>query len=281
MVATISADGFASTVGVGTTNITASLDGVTDTAPLEVTSKVAVALQILPPFITDPAGTLGPITAVAIFTDGTAEIVTTAATWNSTNPSVATISDVSSGQLLRYSLEQEGSAEFVAQYAGLEDRIPVNVLAAELLFVEVSPSGETTPVGVEAEYIATGFYSNGDTATLTDEAIWSSSDPGVASIAGQGVSLGVSVGTAQISATHEGITGDAAHTVTGAEIVEILIDPPSLTDPAGTTQEFVARARYTDGTEQNISEEATWASTDTAVAEVIDSEAPALRIACV
>ena len=69
-------------------------------------------------------------------------------------------------------------------------------------------------------------------------------------------------GLVTISATHNGVTGSALHRVTEAELVEIVIDPPQWTGPSGTTKPFTARGIYSDGEEQDITEEVNWNSTN-------------------
>ncbi|HEY4000800.1 MAG TPA: Ig-like domain-containing protein, partial [Candidatus Xenobia bacterium] len=91
-VATISAQGVAFGVGVGTTTISATLGSVSNTAVLTVGPAVATGLDILPVNAVVPLGTLQPYQATGHFSDGTVADVTSLVTWESDDAGVATIS---------------------------------------------------------------------------------------------------------------------------------------------------------------------------------------------
>jgi trimeric autotransporter adhesin len=116
-------------------------------------------------------------------------------------------------------------------------------------------------VGATLQMVATGTFDDGSRSTIT--ATWSSSANGIASVnAGTGVVLGVTPGTATITAASSGITGTAGVTVCGA-ITAITISPLNQTDPLGTlTQQFTAK----DQGGNDITSSVTWSSTNTGVA---------------
>lgn len=116
-------------------------------------------------------------------------------------------------------------------------------------------------VGATLQMVATGTFDDGSRSTIT--ATWSSSANGIASVnAGTGVVLGVTPGTATITAASSGITGTAGVTVCGA-ITAITISPLNQADPLGTlTQQFTAK----DQGGNDITSSVTWSSTNTGVA---------------
>ena len=95
-VASIDGNGLASGLVAGTTMISASMNGITGTAKLEVvaspTQTTLVALEITPMETSIMTGGEQSYTAMAKFSDGTAEVVTDDADWHSSDPSVASIS---------------------------------------------------------------------------------------------------------------------------------------------------------------------------------------------
>jgi len=98
-VATVDSSGNATTVGQGTTTITAtSCDGITSgTATLNVGPAAATSLVITPSTITISTGTTTLFTAVELLSDNTTQPIPpgTAVTWTSSKTTVATIDPIS------------------------------------------------------------------------------------------------------------------------------------------------------------------------------------------
>jgi hypothetical protein len=74
--------------------------------------------------------------------------------------------------------------------------------------LQVTPATADVPVGLEQQYIATAFLSDGTSLEVTNNAAlsWSSSDPGIATISntetsGKGLATGVAPGTVTITAS--------------------------------------------------------------------------------
>ncbi len=98
-VATVDSSGNATTVGQGTTTITAtSCDGITiGKATLNVVAPAATSLVITPSTITISTGTTTLFTAVELLSDNTTQPIPpgTAVTWTSSKTTVATIDPIS------------------------------------------------------------------------------------------------------------------------------------------------------------------------------------------
>src|SRR4029077_15878369 len=106
---------------VGSAILSASAASVTGSANLSVTSAAIVALNItlVPPLI---FGNSTQLQAIATFSDGTTQDVTTAATWSSEQPDIV---DVSSGGLA--TADQVGSATVLAQSSGVTGSTVITV----------------------------------------------------------------------------------------------------------------------------------------------------------
>lgn len=91
-VATINSNGLATVVAPGTTQITASLNGVTASTNFTVTSASAtlVSLDVTPKNSSSSTNT--QFAAVGTFSDNSTQVLTNAVTWNSSNTAAATIS---------------------------------------------------------------------------------------------------------------------------------------------------------------------------------------------
>jgi hypothetical protein len=83
-----------------------------------------------------------------------------------------------------------------------------------LTSITVTPSTATIIVSGTQQFVATGHYSDGSSATITNTATWSSSNTPVATVGGStGLATGVSAGSATITATLSGVNGTAGLTV--------------------------------------------------------------------
>jgi hypothetical protein len=149
--------------------------------------------------------------ATATYSDNTTANKTSQAGWSSTAPGVAT---VAAGLVTGIST---GTAQIIGELGGVADTAEFSVSATQpsLSSVTVTPDPVTIAVGGSRSLSATANYSDGSFSTVTAQATWTSTAPGVASVAG-GVVSGVAVGIAGIVATF-GAFDDTSHvTVTAS-----------------------------------------------------------------
>jgi len=141
---------------------------------------------------------------------------------------------------------------------------------AALQSITVAPPAASVPRGGTQVFTATGHFTDGSTAALP-LATWSSANEPLASIdVGTGAARGVAEGgpvtvTATDPAT--GVTGSAVLTVLPAALQVITLTPSDAALDVGTTRQFVATGRYTDGSSAELSI-LSWTSSDRAVANV-------------
>ncbi|MDC3332635.1 Ig-like domain-containing protein [bacterium] len=279
-VATISSEGLANTLGANTRNlsstvISASFDGKTGSSALTVTDAVPISLQIVPAGLTEPKGTSGQLIATAFYTDNSSKDVTATSTWSSSDTLVVNV--IPNGEQAGLAtLLDEGAADITAVFKEVSDQTTVVVTAAELVSIQVDPRAISVPDGLDVSYSATGFFTDGSSSTINDDVSWISSDPDVAVIGFDGIAITQSVGVATITAAldigdmgvPDIISGDAELTVNAATVVSIQIIPAVLIEPAGTSGQLIASATLTDGTNQDITQVATWVSSNTNVVVV-------------
>lgn len=79
----------------------------------------------------------------------------------------------------------------------------------------IAVHGPAVPVKVGgfAQLTATATYTDSSARDITAQAVWTSSDTGVAAVSSGGVVTGVGAGTTTVSATIEGVTGEATVTI--------------------------------------------------------------------
>jgi hypothetical protein len=277
MVAQIVGPGRAVPGAPGVTTISASYLGFNAATMLTVNVAVAVSVEVSPIAPTLPLGTVGQLTATAIFSDGTTRDVTNLATWVSTDPgSVGVNTARFRGRITALKV---GKAEVSATYLGLAGATTVTVSGSVVTSISVSPIDATLPVGARRQYTAQAIRSDGTSMNVTAQATWTSSAPMVAGVGTAGAMRGqvvaLAAGKATISATFMGLTGTATVAVTNAMLASIQVTPFAPTLSTGSTQPFVATAIFSDGTSSAVTADAVWRSSDENVAGV--SNAPGSR----
>lgn len=137
----------------------------------------------------------------------------------------------------------------------------------QIIALEVSPPAASINVGTTQAFTATGIFADMSRRDLTAEVTWASDNEAVATVAG-GTATGVTGGTANISATFESLTASAILTVTENSVTQVMVTPANATVGVGGEADFTATAVFQDGTTQNVTADATWASADDAIATI-------------
>ena len=121
--------GRATSVGYGTTTVSASFGGFTAQTTLTVNLPPLVALAITPSSPTILQGTAIQLTATGTFEDGTQRPVTAEVGWTSGNATVATVSDAMGSQGLATAVAP-GTVAITATYGSRTASVTVTVVAA-------------------------------------------------------------------------------------------------------------------------------------------------------
>jgi Bacterial Ig-like domain (group 2) len=270
-VATLDASGLASAVSVGSSSITATFDGVASPAvSLTVTAapRVVKSIQVTPSYPTVPAGVTQVFKAVGTFTDNSTADITADVTWAAATPAVATVTG--SGVATAVSA---GTSNITATCAmptvcqALSGSATLNVTAAALVAIAVTPANPSVAKGMTQQFTATGTYTDGTQAVLTSQATWASATPAVATLDASGLASGVSIGASNITAAFAGVTSPATSlTVTTAILTSLQISGPGVSIVQGTSQQYSASGTYSDGSSSDITGNVTWNSTSPSVA---------------
>lgn len=212
-VATVNASGVALGVGVGTTQIQATFNGITVGQNLQVISapKTLTSVAVLPGSATLSGGQAGQFLAQATYSDGTKLDITTQANWVSSNPAVATIG-ASTGIATALTA---GGTTITATFGGFTGfaSLSVTVQTKTLSSIALIPSSPQLPAGQTGQFTAVGTYSDGSTGDLTITATWASSAPSIATISPSGLATALTLGTTTIMATSGGVSGSTVLTV--------------------------------------------------------------------
>ncbi len=267
--------GLARAVAAGPTTITATLGTTSGTTTLLVSTATLSSIVVTPDNQNIAARTTQQFTATGFYSDSTSQDLTTSVTWNSSTPSIATISNAagSNGEATGLSV---GVTTITATYGSISGSTPLTVKAPasqSIVSIAVTPSNpiiSAIPAGTTFQFTATGTFSDNTTQDLTMYVSWKSSN-GNASIDAKGKATTAAAGTTTITATSEGIQGSATLTITNAALISIAVTPnnPSVTN--WKTQQFTATGTYSDATTQDLTALVSWNSSDRSVASFYNS----------
>jgi trimeric autotransporter adhesin len=268
--ATVGSVSLVTGIAPGTANISASLDGVTGSAPLTVNSATLASIAVTPASaVLAPASTLG-LTATGTFSDGSVQTITNTVNWSSSDANVASINN--SGQITGQSA---GSATITAQQGSVSGSMVVVVEGSALVSLQIVPASISIAAQTSSQLRSIGTFGDGSTQDLTQSASWTSSPASVATVGNSGgtngLAAGISAGTATITALFAGQVGAATLTVTGATLNTITITPVNPSIALSTSQRFTATGNFSDGSTQNLTGQVTWSSSDVNVAAISPS----------
>lgn len=199
-VATVNAQGIVTAVARGTARITATSDGRSTSATVQVIDVPVATVQVLPSTVDVVLGTSRALTVQARSANGTL-LSNRAVTWTSGAPTIATVT--SGGVVSGVSV---GVAVIAATVDGITGFSTITVRALEVATVTISPGAPELTVNQQIQLDAAPRTAAG--ALVPGRTIvWQSSNQDVAFVTSAGVLIGVSAGTATITATTEGVSG--------------------------------------------------------------------------
>ena len=267
---TIDSTGIATTYQESEVIITGAYQGLSASANLTITGAIPSVLQVTPVNPNIPLGTVGNFIATIFFTDGYAENVSKRTTWVSSNTSVVQISasGPSGGEA---SAEKIGTSEITATFGDLSETTTATVTSAVITDIYINPVANSIKIDAKQSYSAICKYSDGSLQNLPSNGVWQSSNSDIASIQYRDSittwALGVSEGTAIITARVGDIVSNEAvlDVATPTTLTSIQVTPAEATVVLETEGQFIATAFYSDGSDVDITAQATWLSDDTDV----------------
>lgn len=216
----VSPGGKVTAVGSGSATVTASVGGASVAKTITVTAAeepkdTVTSITLNKYSLTLYVGEMGEQLAATILPEGsTASVV-----WQSSNPNVATVTEKGLVQAVT-----PGTSVITATAGGRHVSCIVSVLAARVRVTGVSfdETEHKIPVRGTAKLTATITPADATVKTL----VWTSDDPGIASVSRTGIVTAVSVGTTKIHAT----SVDGNHS---AEVTVTVTAAPQLGDVNG------------------------------------------------
>jgi hypothetical protein len=196
---------------VGNATITAQVGSLSAASSLVVETGLK-SIQITQQNLKLPATIETQLTAIGTFVDGTQLDLTSAATWTSSTPSVATVSNSSNTPGVATGVTM-GNTTVSATFAGQTATIALTVTNATLTGINVTPANSSISLGASQPFTALGTFTDRSTVNITVQTAWSSSDVSVATINASGVASSAAKGTTTIQASLNGVNGTTMLTV--------------------------------------------------------------------
>jgi len=261
--ATIDASGLASTAGAGQTTLTAAVGSFSDTTTLTVVPANLILISVSPNPGTLAVATTQPFTAVGIFDDGSTQLLTSV-TWTSSQPGVATV-DAATGVAAAVGA---GTINVTATSGSVSGSAQLTVTAATLVSLTVTPVNAATAPGTTKQLTATGSFSDSSTQDVTASALWSSSNPGAATVSNVGLASGLVNGTTTITAAIGSVSDSTTLTISTAHLVSITVSPSNPRINKGTQIKFTATGQFSDGSTSTQLSGLIWKSSKPNIAQV-------------
>lgn len=145
-----------------------------------------------------------------------------------------------------------------------------------LTSITITADYSTIAQGTSAKLKAMGNFSGYFTDDISDQVTWTSDTKTVADFvttAAPNRVTGLAPGSAVLTATMKGVSATYKLTVSSATPTAITITPADPTLAKGLTKQFTATGTFSDTTTQDLTFDATWASSDATVASVSDAAA--------
>lgn len=261
-IATVSTGGLVTALTTGRATITATVEGKSATATVNVTPVPVASVSIAPTSATILLGQKQQF--VATTRDAANNVLPgRSITWISGAPSVATVN-----QNGLVSAVGAGSALIFAASEGVSSSVSVTISTVGVAQVRMAPVSGSVEQGKTLQLTATPLDAAGTPITGRTIA-WNSAAPSVASVSSTGLVTGVTAGSANITATVDGVIGTAALTVTAVPVASASIVPASPTLVVGTTQQLTALLADVNGAPLSpIGRNIGWAVANSTIASI-------------
>ncbi len=180
------------------------------TPPVSPVPNTLVLIDITPAFSANlDKGLTLQFTATGYYSNGSTQNLTSAVTWNSVSPTIATVD--ANGLATAIGV---GTTNITASMAGVtSSNVSLTVWPATVKSIALTPANPNTAAGLSTQFTATGTYTDGTVKDITTAVFWNSSNTAAATINTSGLALAVSAGTATISASTGSVSSSTTLTV--------------------------------------------------------------------
>ena len=204
--------GLATAAGAGSATMTAMLGGLSGSAVLQVIPDMPVSITVTPANPRIANATEQQFAAIGQYAGGSTQDLTAFATWTSSVPGTASVSNAAGSIGLAAALAL-GTTSIGATFAGVSGSTTLTITAATLTSIALTPVNAHIPDGGTDQFTATGTFSDASTQDITLAVNWSSADSAVASVSNaagsQGLVTGAALGSTTLGASFDGVLAPA------------------------------------------------------------------------
>lgn len=250
----------------GETVLRASLGGQSAQARVEVIDAVLTRIDVSPLTPDLPLGATLQLSAVGVYSDLSTVDLSDSVTWRS---QVGTLLQVSSGGLAEGLAV--GSAPVTATLGETVGGTTIEVVDAVVTELSVDVTELRLLPGLRRSLVVTATYSDDSELEVTDQALYESSAPSVATVTTlgeRGQIRALAAGNTTITVSFGGQETTVEVGVGDATVTGLTVGMVQLELPKGTSQTLVATAAYSDGSFYNVTSDVTWTSLDSEIAEI-------------
>ncbi len=265
LIAEVNSEGLVTSHNVGTVTISASKGAVTSSTSVTVTAASLTLINLTPASVNIALGTEYQFTASGFYSDGSAQDLTQQVSWIFSNGAIAETVNNSSGLLLGTAI---GTTSVAASLNGVTGVASLTVTDAVINTLEINSTNTSIALGTTLQLEAVAVYSDSSNQTVTQQALWQSSNSAIATVNSTGEISSVAQGPATITSIYNNVSAVFSINVTDAILISIEITPLTQSLPAGTTQAFSATGIYSDNSFQDITDLVTWISSNTTIATI-------------
>lgn len=220
------------------------------------------------------------LTLMASYSNGNILPVTMDGIWSSSKPAIAEVSNenINKGTVNALAL---GLSTITATFEGHNAALDIEVVGAKLVSIELMPFTNSIAVDTSQQFYATGHYSDKTIKNLTDLVTWRGLDDSILRVSdvvgSKGIATAIAAGNTNIEASIDTISASIPVSVTDVALQKIQVEAIDSNSfffknlPINTSIQMRAIAIFEDQSQQDISDFATWLSSDDTKAFVDDS----------
>lgn len=249
--------GLISGYSVGSSTITGTYNGATTTVTVGVGTARHLALSDTNLNLAVDA--TKALTLTATFPDGTTTDVTNKAIWSSSDETVAF---VTKGSLTTYA---EGNVTITASYGS--KTVTLTATVGKSTKLKVDDDSVFLRLNKTQQLVVTALDASGVSSIVTNDAVWTSSDENIATVT-NGLITGYKTGSTTVTAVYGGKNVTITVNVEIASRLNLSMNKLNL--GVDQSKEIKVIASYTDGTSQDVTDDAVWKSDNETVAYVSD-----------
>jgi hypothetical protein len=250
-------------------------------------------IELVPRDVTMNIDQSQSLTAIGHYVGGVAEPVAQRLLFTSTDPEVVEAPNMEGNRSAIFT-HSAGTAIISASdpVTGVRstdsgDDVTVAVRDERLVRIDVSPASVALPLGGSRRFTATGHFTSGFTENLTQHVEWTSSEPFVAGtnnapgdrsrVAAFGSGVATITATDLLTGISSTDSGDDA-TVTAGALTAITLAPATVTLTVGSALSFTTNGTLLGGTTINLTQDATYTSSDPAIAVATNQDGNRSRV---